>query len=118
MKMAKSFSITAPRMEKESYLDEKAALSPEEREVADSDLYGKARKMPEETPEFLTTKFAELQNELEKKPDKPAYDLAVDRCHDYVKGHDFELLFLRADYFDAAVRDNKLRHVCNFKGSM
>ena len=122
MKRGKSFSITAPRMDKESYLDEKAALSPEERELADCDLYGKARSMPEETDEFRTVKLAELANELDKIRDKPAYDLAVERCHDYVKGQDFELLFLRADYFDAAVRvvviPIELRIVCVTIGSI
>lgn len=104
MSLSTRVPITAPRMELEEFHAEIAQQTSEEQAKANADLYGKEQSQPEETDEFLNEKLQALSDELEQiTVDKEAYDTAVERCPEYVKDRDFELLFLRADYFDAGV---------------
>jgi hypothetical protein len=101
---AGNLSITAPRMDEAEYRAEKDNLTSEERELAERDLYGKDRELPEETPAFLAQIYSELRVEMDSIRDKAAYLRAVEVCPEYAQDKAFALLFLRADYFDVKVR--------------
>lgn len=98
--------MTAPRITLEEVRAEIAQLSPEEQQAAHADLYGEEVEQRPETEDFVQIKLDEFHHELEQIQDKrTAYDTAVEKCPDYVKDRDFELIFLRADSFDAKVRE-------------
>jgi hypothetical protein len=101
---AGTLSITAPRMDEAEYRAEKENLTSEERDLAERDLYGKERILPEETPEFLAQIYSKFRVEMDCIRDKAAYLRAVEVCPEYAQDKAFELLFLRADYFEVKVR--------------
>jgi hypothetical protein len=79
---------------------EMTRLSVQERENALYDLHGICSSV-EETPEFVESKFAQLDQELAKICSKPSYDLALSQSPEYVTNRDFRLMFLRCDRWDA-----------------
>lgn len=101
--LAKMFSFTAPRMDKESLQEERDAATPEEQAEAFRDLYGKESPMPTENEDFITSSLDELQTELEMIQVKDAYDLALERCPQCIESREVRLSFLRAQRYDAKV---------------
>ena len=81
-------------------------LSKKEREKVLYDVHGIPYPI-DESPEMITESLKELEEELEKLPDKEAYNIAKSMNPDYVSNRDFRIRFLRADLFntkDAALR--------------
>jgi hypothetical protein len=80
---------------------EMAQLSVEEREKALEDVHGIARAV-DEPLDYVETSFALLEEELSKiTSNKAAYDLAKLQSKEYVSSEKLQLMFLRADSFDA-----------------
>jgi hypothetical protein len=66
------------------------------------DLYGQVH--PNETPELIAQKQAEFETEIEKLPADTKESLlqAQERCPELLT-HDFKLMFLRCEVFNADV---------------
>jgi hypothetical protein len=78
-------------------------LSMRDREKALHDIHGVADKI-HESPEVLQRALRELEDALEERRGTPkalAYNLALGRNGEYVRGDEFRLLFLRGHDFDA-----------------
>ncbi|KAL3926189.1 MAG: hypothetical protein SGBAC_013570 [Bacillariaceae sp.] len=76
-----------------------AKLSVADREKVYMDIHG----IPDfvaETPELVQQSLLDLQEEIDKLPDKKAYNLAEKQDASYVEDKDFRLAFLRCDRFD------------------
>ncbi len=80
---------------------ELSALSVDEREKIYETLHGVDIPIME-TPDFVAQKLDELNSAIDKIWLKPAYDLAEQKDHTYVRNKNFRLMFLRADLFDAS----------------
>jgi hypothetical protein len=74
-------------------------LSLDEHERILFDMHGLA-KVDDEDPECLDAPLEELENELRRIPEKPAYDQALYINEEYVRCRKFRLMFLRAERFD------------------
>ena len=72
----------------------------EERGEQLNELHGVSDEIPE-TAEMVAKCLEELNVELSRITDKPAYDLALSLSPEYVLDRNFRLMFLRADIFDA-----------------
>ena len=73
------------------------------------DLYGQV--IPQETPEFISTKLIELETELQKYPnneDKTAWNRALDTCPDLVCNDTFKLMFLRCEIFNTELAAKRI----------
>ena len=80
---------------------EMASLSFQQRNLMQEEFHGVASMEVEETPELIHSSLQKLEEEIQKIPDKPAYDKALELDGgNYVKGQDFRLMFLRAVLFD------------------
>jgi hypothetical protein len=75
-------------------------LSLQEREKAYEEIHG-VDPTVEETPELVADRLEALEQELQKIPKKPAYDLALQLNKEYVTDRKLRLQFLRAECFDA-----------------
>eukprot|EP00934_Nitzschia_sp_Nitz4_P000272 Nitzschia sp. Nitz4//scaffold83_size84149//25433//27196//NITZ4_005169-RA/size84149-snap-gene-0.131-mRNA-1//-1//CDS//3329558932//272//frame0 len=74
-------------------------LSLNEQEKILFDIHGVVEAEPED-PQVVETKLQELEVELSKIEDKPAYELAHQRNPQYVTNPAFRLMFLRREHFD------------------
>jgi len=97
-----SISFSAPRVEQEQVSNEILELSFEEKEYRRHCLYGQ-EQMTNESIDMLQTLLNTLKDELDslRTPEKQVYLRAQDQCPDYVNSRDFQLMFLRADRYDA-----------------
>ncbi|KAL3897846.1 MAG: hypothetical protein SGARI_006822, partial [Bacillariaceae sp.] len=88
---------------------EMASLSFQERNLMQEEMHGVASMEVEETPELIQSSLKELEAEIENIPDKSAYDkaLTIDGGQ-YVKSHDFQLRFLRAELFNTKKAANRM----------
>lgn len=90
-------------------------LSHEERNAILHDLHGVADEFAE-TTEILDDRLNELEDEIKRIADKPAYDMACSMSPDYVHHTSFRLMFLRAECFDAKRSAKKI--VCHFRDKL
>jgi hypothetical protein len=90
-------------------------LSMKEREKVLEDIHGVADILEEE-PRFVELCLVELEEELNKVPNKDAYETARSRSMDYVSNRKFRLQFLRADSFN--VRHAAVRIVAYFEAKL
>ncbi|KAL3908133.1 MAG: hypothetical protein SGILL_008600, partial [Bacillariaceae sp.] len=74
-------------------------LSLEERDKALCDLHG-VQEIPDESPEALTKKLADMANEIDRISPKNAYLIAKSLSPSYVTNEKMQLQFLRADKYD------------------
>lgn len=103
------WSYTAPSVTQEQVEAEKAALTEEEQQQIQDDLYG-AYDPIEETPQIIADKIDEMReyiNTIEDE-DKESYLVAQEKCADYCNSEEFQLMFLRADKLDAKKAASRL----------
>lgn len=74
-------------------------LSFEERHDALHDIHGVADPI-QETQELVATSLENLDREIKLMHNKPAYEIALSKCPEYVRAIDFRMKFLRAEQFD------------------
>jgi hypothetical protein len=90
-------------------------LSMKEREKVLEDIHGVADILEEELG-FVEQCLVELEEELQKVPNKNAYETARSSSVDYVSNRTFRLQFLRADSFN--VRHAAVRIVAYFEAKL
>lgn len=86
-------------------------VSMEEREEAFEDVHA-VSSVVQETDDLLLSRLAQLDLELQKVPNREAFDQAVRINKDYVHDRNKKLLFLRAGSYDPA--DGARRMVCHY----
>lgn len=79
---------------------EMTALSLKDREKVLCDIHG-VSVLPVETAECIQKALQEMDSELSKLENCPAYELAMQMDPDYTRDESFRLKFLRADCFNA-----------------
>jgi hypothetical protein len=82
-------------------------MSFKEREKLYEEIHG-VESTVHETPEFVEQHLQSLAIEIQLIPIKPAYDEALRRFPDYIKGKKFLIMFLRTDHFDSKRAANRL----------
>ena len=75
-------------------------MSLNDREEVFFELHGVAPAV-DETPDMIARSLEELDENIEKIPVKPAYDLAEAQDKEYVRNPDFRIKFLRAERFNS-----------------
>lgn len=100
MHPSKNENITPGKSVDKMLAEDMNSLSLQERDVLYEEIHGVASWM-EETPLFVSTSLAALDDELAKIKNKPAYDQAMIMNPDYVQDPEFCLQFLRAKSFHA-----------------
>jgi hypothetical protein len=87
-------------------------LSLAERERVYEEIHGVASAIDESSPDFVSQKLEELEQELQKMSRKrvngSGYHMAHFLAPQYVKNRDFRLMFLRADHFSAPAAAKRL----------
>ncbi|CAB9528005.1 Transfer protein [Seminavis robusta] len=86
--------------------DEMEKLSVEEKERTAFDIHGMAHESND--PENIDELLDQLEQEIQKIPDKKAYDKAKYLNEEYVTGQEFRLMFLRCDKFDVQVSAQRI----------
>jgi hypothetical protein len=90
-------------------------LAHEERNDSLNDIHG-ISKLTEETPEMIQDLLNVLDMELARIEEKPAYELAMSICHEYVSNETFRIMFLRSDDYDA--KKSACRMVLHFQSKL
>ena len=75
-------------------------MSFQEREAIYEEIHS-IDNLVKETPELIAKSRAELVEELDKISNKKAYDQAKSTNSEYIDSQEFQLMFLRAEYFNA-----------------
>lgn len=103
------WSWTAPTVTQEQVEAEKAALTEEEQRQIQNDLHG-AYEPIEETPQLIADKIDEMRQHINaiEDEDKESYLVAQEKCAEYCNSEEFQLMFLRADKFDAEKAASRL----------
>jgi hypothetical protein len=94
---------------------EMTQLSVEERDQVLKEIHGVADEV-DENPESVMRALAQFEEELQKIPERDAYELAKSMSGDYVSSRKLLLMFLRADRFD--VKEAALRMVRFFESKL
>ena len=77
-------------------------LTLKEREEINEEIHGiRQHHYPKETPELLRDSLREFQIALNSLPPNQAYEKAKDFPESYINTDDFQLIFLRCEYFVA-----------------
>jgi hypothetical protein len=83
-------------------VEELNTLSLQERQQVEEEVHGVADEIKEDA-QFVEEKLEELNLQMNKIRKKPAYDLALFLCPDYVTDRICLLMFLRSQCFDVAL---------------
>lgn len=101
-----AFSFTAPRFTDEMKEAERKAMTEEERERIEAEMYGlatSAEEAKEETPEMVAEFLESFQSHLDSIEYKPTYLEAIEKCPQILETESAPIRFLRAESFDAEV---------------
>ncbi|VEU40843.1 unnamed protein product [Pseudo-nitzschia multistriata] len=75
-------------------------LSLQDRNAINEEIHGVQNFAPEETPEMLSKALRDMQDEINRTPNKIAYDHSQEFPQTYVNSEGFRLRFLRSDLFE------------------
>jgi len=94
-------------------------LSLQQRNEVSKDVSGHVEDgLEKETAELIQTSLEDLQWELGRVRDRKEYEHAAFLCPRYVKSRDFQLMFLRADKFDAKKAAKRMAAFFKLKESL
>jgi len=82
-------------------------MTTEERGAVYEQLHG-VREIVHETPELQSTQLHRLEQEIQRIPNKLAYEQALEISTEYISSTAFRMMFLRTFEFDAAAAAKKL----------
>mmetsp|Transcript_12049 Transcript_12049/g.34535 ORF Transcript_12049/g.34535 Transcript_12049/m.34535 type:complete len:501 (-) Transcript_12049:187-1689(-) len=83
-------------------------LSLKDRNAINEEIHGVQTFAPEETPEMVADALRDMEIEINRIPDKTAYDRSQEFPSTYVNSDDFRLRFLRSDLFEAEKSAKKM----------